>query len=88
MSDWIKHEVAIKELWEDNAGSLTPDIMMNYLRGNGMITYDCNRCMDEKEVGLSREAGGFGMKECPECTPCTHPSESRQSYCRKCEQIL
>ena len=37
MTIWEKHETALKELWENNAGNLTVDMVMSYLYEQVML---------------------------------------------------
>lgn len=37
MTTWDKHETALKELCESNAGNLTVDMVMTYLYEQGML---------------------------------------------------
>jgi len=37
MTNWEKHETALKELWENNAGNLTVDMVMGYLYEQGIL---------------------------------------------------
>lgn len=86
MSDFVKHESALEELAD--TGTLSVKQVMEYIRAHGMIKYDCNRCSDSKMVGLSIEGGGFGIKDCPDCTPCPHPEMARRTYCNRCKKDI
>ena len=37
MTTWEKHETALRELYENNAGNLTVDMVMGYLYEQGLL---------------------------------------------------
>ena len=99
MTNWEKHETALKELWENNAGSLTVDMVMGYLYEQGMLANPVEAIVRQ---GASQPV--FACGRCVECEyyekiddtevqheetfweTCHHP-DINEMLCWDCEKI-
>lgn len=62
ISEYEKHITNLQEMWEDNAGSLTPMMVADYMQEQGMLAIPIEPPVMQKIAGISKLLEDCGHK--------------------------